>query len=62
MDILSSFERHWFLISVTMLVLVYYFGLVTELQTVLPTVTQLFYAATGRKPNGDFAGYPKSPN
>lgn len=61
MDILATFERHWFLISILIVLLVYWFGVVTEVGAITPGIIQIFYAGTGRNASGNFAAYPTTP-
>lgn len=61
MDLLDTFERHWFLLSVIMILAVYYYGVTTEANAILPAIPQIFYAGTGRNAAGNFAGYPSVP-
>lgn len=61
MDLIASFERHWFLLSVIIILLVYWYGVVTEAGAILPAIPAIFYAGTGRNAQGNFAGYPSIP-
>jgi hypothetical protein len=61
MDLLDSFEHHWFVLSVVMLLLVYWFGLVSDLNAILPAIPQIFYAGSARNAQGNFAAYPANP-
>ena len=47
-----------FFVSVLLIVVVYFVGFSTDLQTVSTSLTSLINVATGRNAQGQFANYP----
>ncbi len=54
-----DYGRYIFYLFVLMIVLVYYVGATQEAPVFARSIVQLFYAASGRNAQGNFANYPK---
>lgn len=54
-----DYGRYIFYLFVLMIVLVYYVGATKEAPVFAQSIVQLFYAASGRNSQGNFANYPK---
>ena len=54
-----DYGRYIFYLFVLMIVLVYYVGATKEAPVFAQSLVQLFYAASGRNSQGNFANYPR---
>lgn len=54
----DSTIRYIFLLSALLIVVAYFVGAATETNSLANGIVKLMYAATGRSPSGQFAGYP----
>lgn len=55
-------SRYFFLLSVLLIIAVYFVGVSTDARVFGGVVQQLVYAGTGRDSSGKFAQYPTSPS
>lgn len=57
----AQLARYWFLLSVLLIVVVYFAGVSTDAKVFGDVINKLWKTGTGRNDAGNFAAYPNQP-